>query len=791
MISNQEDFSTSLEMTISYYHMKKHIFIIGALFALAFTACEKQISTADYQVIPLPKEINLSDEKPFILDKNTVITYSNTDEILSKEAGFLADFIEDILGFKPEIKCSDEEVKNSIILDLNPDFFDNIDAYQIIVNEYIIKITSSNTSGIFYGIQTLRKSLPVGTSSTKIELPAGIINDYPRFAYRGMHLDVSRHFFPIDSVKVYLDVMALHNLNRFHFHLTDDQGWRVEIKKYPKLTEIGAWRSGTIIGKTMAFDTIRHGGFYTQEELRDLVKYAEDRHITIIPEIDLPGHMLSAVASYPEIGCTGGPYEVWKQWGVSEDVVCAGNEQAMQFLEDVLLEVMDIFPSEYIHIGGDEVPRDRWIECPKCQAKIKELGIKGDDKHSAEDYLQSYVMSRMEQFVENHGRHIIGWDEMLDGELAPNATVMSWRGTSGGYKAAKMHHNVIMTPNDYVYFDYYQSLDTESEPEAGGGYNSVKKVYSLEPIPEGLTKDEEKYILGPQANIWTEYASEFNVVLFRLLPRLGALAEVQWCNPDQKNYYDFVKREYRMTRLYKLYHWRYATHIFDIDVKITPNIQDGVIDVTMTKQVDGDIMYSIDHQDFVKYSEPLKINKNCHLEGYVQYPDGSKGKVYKTNFDFSKASMKPIVVKDQPHRNYAYDGPQMLIDGLHGGSNYRSGRWLGWYGINLDATIDLQEVREISSVRFNLLINMKDWIFNAKSVKVLGSNDGENFTEIASQDFDLLPADYESSFYPVDIVFEPANTRYVEVIVTPYDCPEGHSGYGYPAWIFVDEIGVY
>ena len=791
MISNQEDFSTSLEMTISCYHMKKHIFIIGALFALALTACEKQISTADYQVVPLPKEINLSDEKPFILDKNTVITYSNADEILSKEAGFLADFIEDVLGFKPEIKCSDEEVKNSIILDLNPDFFDNIDAYQIIVNENIIKITSSNTSGIFYGIQTLRKSLPVGAAGTKIEIPAGIINDYPRFAYRGMHLDVSRHFFPIDSVKEYLDVMALHNLNRFHFHLTDDQGWRVEIKKYPKLTEIGAWRSGTIIGKTMAFDTIRHGGFYTQEQLRDLVKYAEDRHITIIPEIDLPGHMLAALASYPELGCTGGPYEVWKQWGVSEDVICAGNEQALQFLEDVLLEVMDIFPSEYIHIGGDEVPRDRWIECPKCQAKIKELGIKGDDKHSAEDYLQSYVMSRMEQFVENHGRHIIGWDEMLDGELAPNATVMSWRGTSGGYKAAKMHHNVIMTPNDYVYFDYYQSLDTESEPEAGGGYNSVKKVYSLEPVPEGLTKDEEKYILGPQANIWTEYASEFNVVLFRLLPRLGALAEVQWCNPDQKNYYDFVKREYRMTQLYKLYHWRYATHIFDIDVKITPNIQDGVIDVTMTKQVDGDIMYSIDHQDFVKYSEPLKINKNCHLEGYVQYPDGSKGKVYKTNFDFSKASMKPIVVKDQPHRNYAYDGPQMLIDGLRGGSNYRGGRWLGWYGINLDATIDLQEVTEISSVRFNLLINMKDWIFNAKSVKVLGSNDGENFTEIASQDFDLLPADYGSSFYPVDIAFEPVNTRYVEVIVTPYDCPEGHSGYGYPAWIFVDEIGVY
>ena len=771
--------------------MRNIIFTVIGIVTLSLFSCQKSMQTADYQVVPLPKEISLTDEKPFILDKNTVITYSESQEEMQKEAGFLADYFEDILGYRLNVICTDDEVKNSIRLESSSDLSDNNEFYQIIVNENIIKITSSNTLSIIYGIQTLRKSLPIGSKAAKIAFPSAVINDWPRFAYRGMHLDVSRHFFPLDSLKVYIDAMALHNLNRFHLHITDDQGWRIEIKKYPKLTEIGAWRSGTLIGKTMAFDTIRHGGFYTQEELKDLVKYAADRNITIIPEIDFPGHMLAALASYPELGCTGGPYEVWKQWGVSEDVICAGNEDAMRFLEDVLLEVMDIFPSEYIHIGGDEVPRDRWRECPKCQAKIKELGIKGDDLHSAEDYLQSYVMSRMEQFVESHGRHIIGWDEMLDGELAPNATVMSWRGSTGGYKAAKMHHNVIMTPNDYLYFDYYQTLDTESEPEAGGGFNSVKKVYSLEPIPEGLTPDEEKYILGPQANLWTEYASEFNVLLYRMLPRLGALAEVQWCNPEQKNYDDFVKREYRLTKLYDLYHWRYAHHIFDIDVKITPNVQDGVLDIMMSKQVDGEIMYSIDNQQFVKYSEPLKIDKNCHLEAYVLYPDGTSGRCFRTDFEFSKASMKPIVLKDQPHRNYAYDGSQTLIDGLHGGSNYRSGRWLGWYGTNLDATIDLQEVTEISKVKFNLLINMKDWIFNAQSVKVLVSEDGENFNEIASQGIDLLPADYESSLYPVEITFEPVNTRFVEVIVEPYDCPEGHSGYGYPAWIFVDEIEVY
>ena len=771
--------------------MKKYIFII-AMLALMFSSCQQPtVDTIDYQIVPLPKEIKLSEEKPFVINKRTVITYPRAHRELQNEATFLADYIEDILGFRPEVKCTYNYMVNAINLKIEDKNFANDEAYQLIVNDKNIEIISSNTSGIFYGIQTLRKSLPVGIDEDKIVLPAVTVNDWPRFAYRGMHLDVSRHFFPIDSVKVYIDAMALHNENRFHFHLTDDQGWRIEIKKYPKLTEIGAWRSGTLIGKSMAFDTIRHGGYYTQEELKDLVKYAADRHITIIPEIDLPGHMLAALASYPELGCTGGPYEVWKQWGVSEDVICAGNEKAMQFLEDVLLEVMDIFPSEYIHIGGDEVPRDRWKECPKCQAKIKQLGIKGDDKHSAEDYLQSYVMSRMEQFIENHGRHIIGWDEMLDGELAPNATVMSWRGSSGGYKAAKMHHNVIMTPNDYLYFDYYQSLDTDNEPTSGGGFNSVKKVYSLDPIPEGLTKDEEKYILGPQANIWTEYTSEFNVVLYRMLPRIGALAEVQWCNPDQKNYDDFVKREYRMTKLYNLYKWRYAPHIFDIDVKITPNVKEGVINITLSKLIDGDMMYSFDNQEFKKYIEPLKVAKNCHFECYVIYPDCSKGKTFKTDFDFSKSSMKPIILKDQPHRNYAYDGADMLIDGLKGGSNYRSGRWLGWFGKDLDATINLLEPTEIREVRFNCNINMKDWIFNAKSVKVLVSDDGLRFMEVFRQDFNILPADFNSNIYSINIHFEPIMAQYVNIVVEPFECPEGHSGYGYPAWIFVDEIGVY
>jgi len=772
----------------------RDVFII-AVIAIGLASCQKPTQEADYQIVPLPKQIKMVDEPAFILNKNTVITYQKSTGELYNEASFLADYIEEMTGFRPLIKDSDNDLQNAINLKINGSEFDRENAYKIDVRKSYINIMGTDAASVFYGVQTLRKSMNVVEGCRNVKFPACNIYDYPRFSYRGMHLDVSRHFFPIDSVKVYLEAMALHNINKFHFHITDDQGWRMEIMKYPELTEVGAWRSGTIIGKTMAYDSIRYGGYYTQEELRDLVKFAADRHITIIPEIDMPGHMLGALATYPDLGCTGGPYEVWKRWGVSEEVICAGNEDAMKFLEDILTEVIDVFPSEYIHIGGDECPRVRWENCPKCQHKINELGLKDDKNHTAEDYLQSYVMSRMEQFIESHGRHIIGWDEMLEGDLAPNATVMSWRGSEGGYKAAKLHHNVIMTPNDYLYFDYYQALDSDNEPLAIGGYVPVKKVYDLEPIPEGLEADEEKYILGPQANIWTEYISEFNGLMYMMLPRIGALAEVQWCAPEQKDFNDFVKREYRLSKLYDFYKWNYATHIFDINVKIEPNVKDGFLEVTMSKMIDGEILYTLDgsepYLNGIKYSNPLKINKSSELKAVVFNPAYEVGKVFSTSISFSKASMKPISLKNQPSKNYTFDGPSVLIDGLTGTSNYRSGRWLGFFGVSIDAVIDLQENTEIGRLKFNMNINMSDWIFNAKSVKVLISNDGNNFKEYYSKDFELLPSDYDKPILPVEIDFPAIETRFVEVIIEPHACPLGHSGYGYPAWIFVDEIGVY
>jgi hexosaminidase len=394
-----------------------------------------------------------------------------------------------------------------------------------------------------------------------VVLPAVTITDAPQFGYRGMHLDVSRHFFPADSVKVYIDMLALHNINRFHWHLSDDQGWRIEIKRYPELTEKGSIRKETMIGKTWnQYDNTPYGGYYTQDEVRDIVAYAADRHITIVPEIDLPGHMQGALHCYPNLGCTGGPYEVWTTWGISSDVLCAGNDEVFTFIENVFTEIIDLFPSEYIHIGGDECPKTAWQNCSKCQARIKQLELVGDERHSAEDYLQSYVTRRVEQFVNSKGRRIIGWDEILEGGVTPTATIMSWRGEAGGRAAAKMGNDVIMTPNVPFYLDYYQTADTDNEPIAIGGCNTVRDVYNYNPKPEGITDAEFKHIIGIQANLWTEYIATFSHLQYMALPRMAALSEVQWCDFNNKDYDDFVKRLQRLTKLYNRYGYNYAKH---------------------------------------------------------------------------------------------------------------------------------------------------------------------------------------------------------------------------------------
>ena len=612
--------------------MKKYLLPIVAL---AFAACSSNEQQASYSVVPLPQEVNLTQDSPFKLTRSTIIAYPENNPLLKRNAEFLAEYIAQSTGYTLQTKAikEGESATGCITLGLNSEIT-NPEGYKLSTSAEGIRIEGQTENGVFYGIQTLRKSIPAVAQGATVLLPAGEINDAPRFAYRGMMLDVGRHFFPVEFIKEYIDLLALHNMNTLHWHLTEDQGWRIEIKKYPKLTEIGSTRNRTVIGhNTDQYDNTPYGGFYTQDEAREIVRYAQERYITIIPEIDLPGHMLAALASYPELGCTGGPYEVCPRWGVFEDVLCIGNEKTLPFLEDVMTEIIDIFPSKYIHIGGDEAPRTRWAKCPKCQALIRAKGLKADKEHSAEDRLQSYCMAHIEKFLNEKGRQIIGWDEILEGDVAPNATVMSWRGSAGGIKAAQMGHDVIMTPNTHCYFDYFQSTDKANEPyDAIGGYVPVEKVYSLEPT-EGLNDEQKKHILGAQANLWTEYILSPEQVEYMVLPRMAALAEVQWTQPEKKDYKDFVKRLVSLVHLYQRDGLNYAKHIFDIQAEIsTPQAgssSERTAQITLSTVDNAPIYYTLDGSQPSEKSQQydntgITIDKTTQLQAIAIRPDGSE-----------------------------------------------------------------------------------------------------------------------------------------------------------------------
>ena len=525
--------------------------IIAALFT-AGIAFADGTQKADYQVVPLPRQIELIADNNFTLSSQTPIVYPSGDEAMARNAQFLAEYIKEVAGIT--VVTTTVKTKNSITLSLSKKIQGD-EEYRITVKEKGVTIEGRTPAGVFYGIQTLRKALPIEGNAAEIVLPGATINDSPRFGYRGMMLDCCRHFFPVSFVKKYIDLLALHNMNRFHWHLNDDQGWRIDIKKHPRLTQIGSVRPTTVLGHNSGvFDGVEHGGYYTQEEAREIVRYAAERYITVVPEIDMPGHMLAALASYPDMGCTGGPYTVGRTWGIFPEVLCLGNEKIYQFCQDVLSEIIDIFPSKYIHIGGDEAPRDRWRECAKCKALASREGL-------SIDKLQGYFTNRMEKFVNSKGRSIIGWDEILEGDINQSATIMSWRGPKPGSHGAQLGHDVIMAPNNFCYFDYYQTNETSHEPMLIGGWVPVEKVYELEPVPDSLSVEAKQHIIGVQANLWTEYIGSTNLVEYQILPRAAALAEVQWTD-GKKNYDAFRKRLDHMADLYDHYRLVYATHLW-------------------------------------------------------------------------------------------------------------------------------------------------------------------------------------------------------------------------------------
>ena len=523
----------------------------GLLFALALLflalACREKVEETDLviSIVPQPAVLEAQDDY-FRLQKNTAIAVGSADTELLRMANYLADNLNRATGFglKVRDKAQEKGAKNTIFLNVDPQMVGE-EAYILHAGKGGVQITGGGIPGVFYGIQTLRQLLPAdiesSMSSDRLDwlVPGVHIEDAPRFAYRGLHLDVARHFFPVPVIKKYLDLMAYHKLNTFHWHLTEDQGWRIEIKKYPKLSEVSAFRNETLVGHgarpPFEYDGQRYGGYYTQDEVREVVAYAAALNIDVIPEIEMPGHALAALAAYPELGCTGGPYEVATRWGVFDDVFCAGNEEVFSFLEGVLDEVVELFPYKYVHIGGDECPKTKWEKCSKCQTRMKGEGLK--DEHE----LQSYFIQRIEKYLLTKNRSIIGWDEILEGGLAPQATVMSWRGISGGIEAARQRHDVIMTPTTHMYLDYYQ-FDPETEPLAIGGFLNLEKVYSFDPIPVELTPEEAKHILGVQANVWTEYIKTPEHLEYMVYPRACALAEVAWTSAEKRNWDDFKLR---------------------------------------------------------------------------------------------------------------------------------------------------------------------------------------------------------------------------------------------------------
>ena len=775
--------------------MKKlnHALLAGAL-ALVCASCGTE-QEANYQVIPLPQEVSLTQGNPFKLNGNVLIAYPENNALLQRNAEFLSEYIRQSTGYAPKTKAiaAGEQVKNAITLGLDPDIA-NKEGYVLTTTPEGISINGQTENGVFYGIQTLRKSIPAEAKGATILIPAGEIKDEPRFSYRGMHLDVGRHFFPIEFIKKYIDLLALHNMNTFHWHLTEDQGWRIEIKKYPKLTEIGSQRSRTVIGRnTQEYDNTPYGGFYTQEEAKEIVKYAQERYITVIPEVDLPGHMLAALAAYPEMGCTGGPYEVCPRWGVFEDVLCIGNDKTMQFLEDVMSEIIEIFPSEYVHIGGDEAPRDRWKECPKCQARIKAEGLKADKNHTAEDRLQSYCMTRIEKFLNSKGRRIIGWDEILEGDVAPNATVMSSRGASGGIKAAQMGHDVIMTPNTYCYFDYYQTADTKDEPLGIGGYVPIEKVYSLDPTFD-LNEEQKKHIIGAQANLWTEYIATTEHVEYMVLPRMAALAEVQWTQPEKKDFKDFTTRLASLMKFYQRDGFNYAKHVFDLKVDFTPDVAKKAVVVTLSTIDDAPIYYTLDGTEpttaSLKYIEPVVITETADFQAVVIRPEG-KSKVVNKKISFNKATYCPIELTFQPSEKYKFGGAITLVDGMKGNDSYATGAWLGFVGGDVEAIIDLGQETEIKRVATNAIVDMSAWIMGSTGLVVSISDDNKEFREVAAKDIPAETNIDKKGVENYEITFDPVKARYVKVVIKRSPAlPKGHAGEGKAAYMFIDEVEV-
>ncbi len=684
-------------------------------------------------------------------------------------------------------------------------------AYTIKVDKHGIELASNFEEPGFHAIQTLLQLIPLEGQK---EIPFVEILDHARFEYRGMHFDVCRHFFPVSFIKKYIDWLAYHKLNTFHWHLTDDQGWRIEIEKYPELTKIGAKRNGTIIGRYPGSgnDNIPYGGSYTKEQIKEVVAYARTRFIQVIPEIEMPGHGSAAIAAYPWLSCfpekpthipvnmisaksaeeqkNGRIKLVQETWGVFDDVFCAGNDSTFIFLQHVIDEVMPLFPSKYFHVGGDECPKTHWKTCPRCQKRMKDHNLK--DEHE----LQSYFIQRIEKYINSKGKTIIGWDEILEGGLAPNAIVMSWQGEKGGIEAAKQNHDVIMTPGNPVYFDHTQT-DREDSVTIGG-YNPIEKVYAYEPVPAVLTEEQGKHILGAQANLWTEYIKNEKKVEYMLFPRLSALSEVLWSPKAGRNWQHFEKRLIPQFRRYEKWGVNYSKAYLDLRGTVLPDpehksvlwkLESNNKNVSINWNKKLDINDPPNPPIFNSYTVPIPVSKTSEYTAWSVENGKRLDNAFTQKFSFNLATGKVITLKDEASDKYPGDGAFTLVNGVINEKGFsRTKEFLGWTGQDCEAVIDLGENKEISFVVVNGLKRRSSWIWESSGAEVFGSGDGVSWYPLGKT---TQIEDKQNQKFTMTMAFRKTFARYVKVIVKNYGkIPEGNPGAGSKAWLFLDEIEV-
>lgn len=768
----------------------KNIFlpIVGAL--LLSVSCSPG-KVADYNIIPAPQEVSLFEHGGFTVDSSVkLVVDGSMDEEGIHVVDMFAESYSDLFGINfKRVQVMPDNHYISFSLGLQNV---NDEAYTISVFEKGITVQAVTCAGLFHATQSILKMTDPGRCPS-IQYPYADIKDWPRFGYRGLMLDVSRHFSDVDMVKRTIDMLALHQLNVFHWHLTDDQGWRIEIESHPELTTVGAWRDGTVVGRYLGTpeyetDGVRHGGYYTQEEIKEIVSYAAERYIEVIPEIDLPGHTSAVLAAYPSLGCQDKEYKVADRWGVIQDVVCAGNPESLQLFIDVMDEVCELFPSQYIHLGGDECVKDRWRECPECQQKIKELRLKDGEKYSKEDYLQSWFMGKVAAHIQSKGKNVIGWDEILEGVPMDSSVIMSWRGVEGGIAAARMGHDAIMTPVSYLYFDHSQTLDSQKEEIPVGGFTDIKKVYSYEPLPVELTPEEQEHIIGVQANVWCEYMPEERIRQYQILPRLAALSEIQWTMPERKDYLGFLDRLPRMIKNYNHYGWNYARHIFDVACEYEVDTDKACLSVNLSTLGNDDIYYTLDGTDpkesGVLYNGPFDICGSAVLKTVVLRNGDYSDVVQNFTLDHNKATFQSVEIISELNVMQKHLSHEVLTDGIVGSIRCDDCKWMSCVG-TMEFILDFGKACDFSKFSWVALNSQAENITVPSSVSISVSNDGNDFTAIKDVDMDNKCSD-NASVESFSIDFAPTSSRYVKVIFKSHSINDVNR----PAWVFISDIGL-